>query len=81
MLPMQGALGLIPGQGTKWKSTPVFLPGESQGRGSLVGCCLWSRTESDTTEADLAAAAANQEYSGLILNSERVLEVLLILQT
>ena len=27
-----------------------FLPGESQGRGSLVGCRLWSRTESDTTE-------------------------------
>ena len=33
------------------QSTPVFLPGESQGRGSLVGCCLWGRTESDTTEA------------------------------
>ena len=30
--------------------TPVFLPGESQGQGSLVGCCLWGRTESDTTE-------------------------------
>ena len=34
----------------KWQSTPVFLPGESQGPGSLVGC-LWGRTESDTTEA------------------------------
>ena len=32
-------------------TTPVFLPGESQGRGSLVGCCLWGRTESDMTEA------------------------------
>ena len=31
--------------------TPVFLPGESQGWGSLVGCHLWGRTESDTTEA------------------------------
>ena len=31
--------------------TPVFLPGESQGRGSLVGCRLWGRTESDMTEA------------------------------
>ena len=31
--------------------TPVSLPGESQGRGSLVGCHLWGRTESDTTEA------------------------------
>ena len=28
-----------------------FLPGESQGWGSLVGCHLWGRTESDTTEA------------------------------
>ena len=35
----------------KWQPTPVFLPGESQGRGSLVGCRLWSRTESDMTEA------------------------------
>ena len=30
----------------KWQPTPVFLPGESQGRGSLVGCHLWGRTES-----------------------------------
>ena len=35
----------------KWQPTPVFLSGESQGRGSLVGCHLWGRTESDTTEA------------------------------
>ena len=34
----------------KWQSTPVFLPGESQGRGSLVGCRLWGRTELETTE-------------------------------
>ena len=34
----------------KWQPTPVFLPGESQGRGSLVGCRLWGHTESDTTE-------------------------------
>ena len=25
----------------KWQPTPVFLPGESQGQGSLVGCRLW----------------------------------------
>ena len=31
--------------------TPVILPGESQKQGSLVGCHLWGRTESDTTEA------------------------------
>ena len=35
----------------KWQSTPGFLPGESQGRGSLVGCRLWGHTELDTTEA------------------------------
>ena len=35
----------------KWQPTPVFLPGESQGWGSLVGCRLWGRTESDTTKA------------------------------
>ena len=35
----------------KWQPTPVFLPGESQGRESLVGCHLWGRKESDTTEA------------------------------
>ena len=34
----------------KWQPTPVFLPGESQGQRSLVACCLWGRTESDTTE-------------------------------
>ena len=35
----------------KWQPTPVFLPGESQGQGSLVDCRLWGRTELDTTEA------------------------------
>ena len=34
----------------QWQPTPVFLPGESQGWLSLVGCRLWGRTESDTTE-------------------------------
>ena len=33
-----------------WQPTPVFLPGESQGRGSLLGCHLWCSTESETTE-------------------------------
>ena len=37
----------IPGQ---WCPTPVLLPGESQGRQSLVGCSPWGREESDTTE-------------------------------
>ena len=34
----------------KWQPTPVFLPGESQGRGSLIGYSPWGRKESDTTE-------------------------------
>ena len=33
-----------------WQPTPVLLPGESQGWGSLVGCHLWGHTESDTTD-------------------------------
>ena len=35
----------------KWQPTPVFLPRESQGQRSLVGCWLWGHTESDTTDA------------------------------
>ena len=38
----------------QWHPTPVLLPGESQGRGSLVGCRLWGRPESDTTEVTAA---------------------------
>ena len=33
-----------------WHPTPVLLPGESHGRGSLVGCSPWGRSEWDTTE-------------------------------
>ena len=46
----------------KWQPTPVFLPGDSQGRGSLVGCRLWGRTESDTTEV------TQQQQQGLGLH-------------
>ena len=35
----------------KWQPTVVFSPGESQGWGSLVGCRLWGRMESDVIEA------------------------------
>ena len=34
----------------KWQPTPVFLPGKSQGRRSLVGCSPWGHEESDMTE-------------------------------
>ena len=55
----------------KWQPTPVFLPGESQGRGSLVGGRLWGRTESDTS--DLAAAAAAPWFSKHFLRAYQVL--------
>ena len=35
----------------QWHPTPVFLPGESQGQGRLVGCRLWGHTKLDTTAA------------------------------
>ena len=35
----------------KWQPTPVFLPGETQGQGSLMGFRLWGRIESATTES------------------------------
>jgi len=42
----------------KWQPTPVFLPGESHGRRSLVGCSPWGWTaELDTTEATWQQAA------------------------
>ena len=34
----------------QWHPTPVLLLGKSHGRRSLMGCRLWGRTESDTTE-------------------------------
>ena len=43
----------------KWQPTPVFLPGESRGRGSLMGCRLWGRIESDTTEACLSSSSSS----------------------
>ena len=42
---------LHPKQSEILPPSAVFLPGASQGRGSLVGCRLWGRTELDTTEA------------------------------
>ena len=49
LLSYGAACCMFPGEGNG-TPTPVLLLGESQGRGSLVGCRLWGRTESDTTE-------------------------------
>ena len=48
----------------KWQPTPVFLPGESQGRWSLVGCHLWGRTESDTTEVTQQQQQQDSQITG-----------------
>ena len=37
-------------QRRQWQPTPVFLPGDSHGRRSLLGCHLWGCTESDPTD-------------------------------
>ena len=49
----------------KWQPTPVFLPGESQGRGSLLGCHLRGRRVGRDW-SDLAAAAAAELYKSYI---------------
>ena len=48
----------------QWQPAPVILPGESQGQESLVGCCLWGLTESDTTEVTQPAylRAISRQY-------------------
>ena len=46
--------------------TPVFLPRESCGWRSLVGCRLWGRTESDMTEATCSSGSqGNREFLDL----------------
>ena len=53
----------------KWQPTPVFLLGESQGRGSLVGCCLWGH-RAGHDRSDLAAAAAAAAAAALYIISK-----------
>ena len=50
----------------KWRPTPVFQPGESQGWGRLVGCHLWGRTESDTTDVTEQPQQEHSDGSDLI---------------
>ena len=49
--------------------TPVFLPGESQGWRSLVGCRLWGHTESDI-EILSAARAGNEGVDSRLCQEE-----------
>ena len=49
LLQLEGILGiLLPGEGNG--NPPVFLPGESHGQRTLVGCGPWGPKESDTTK-------------------------------
>ena len=50
----------------KWQPTPVFLPGESQGWRSLVGCHLWGRTESDMTEVTQQQQQQHASFSAVL---------------
>ena len=56
-------------------TTPVFLPRESRGQRSLVGCPLWGHTESDTTEAIL-----QQQQQHNITDTKAVQEISFIIQ-
>ena len=51
----------------KWQPTPVFLPGESQGRGSLLGCRLWV-AQSRTRLERLSSSSISGEVLGLMKN-------------
>ena len=46
----------------KWQPPPVFLPGESQGRRSLVGCPLWGCTKSDTTIKSHSSSSSSSRW-------------------
>ena len=61
--------GLGEGSGTP---TPALLPGKSHGWRSLVGCCLWGRTESDTTEA---TQQQRRSYCLLLFVIENIQEI------
>ena len=55
----------------KWQPTPVFLPGESQGWGSLVGCHLWG--QSQTRLKWLSSSSSNAHYEGYLLDGRHML--------
>ena len=55
-------------QRRQWQPTPVLSPGESEGRGSLVGCRLWGCTDLDTTEA-----TNQQQHVSIGIKKTRVL--------
>ena len=63
----------------KWQPIAVFLPGESQGQGNLVGCRLWGRTESDMTEATQQQQQQQQQQVKNVMKIIKYLGMLLLL--
>ena len=47
-----------------WQPTPMYLPWESQGWGSLVGCCPWGRRVGHDWSDLAAAAGAADRHQG-----------------
>ena len=61
----------------KWIPTPVFLPGEFRGQGSLVGYSPWGRKQSDTTERlTLSPWIQSQRHPSLACDSGQVTQLL-----
>ena len=58
----------------KWQPTPVFLPGESQGWGSLVGFHLWGHTESDTLQW-LSSSSSRQKMARVNIDISEISEL------
>ena len=58
-----------------WQPTPVFLPRESYGQRSLVGCSPWGRKELDMTEVTshicTAPGHSTMSFVELILRTQR----------
>ena len=53
-----------------WQPTPVFLPGESLGEGSLVGYSPWGCKESDTIEQLSLFNLSIEDFSQQSLGSQ-----------
>ena len=60
-------------RGMAWQPTSVFLPGESHGQRSLVGCSPWGRKEPDTTEV-AEQRAASRGVNRLVKTHQRQTE-------
>ena len=59
----------------EWQPTPVFLPGESNGRRKLAGYSLWGHKKSDTTEwLTVSLSACSLTSSQLIKKASQLLK-------